>query len=79
MVELHMTYVPVDFIVMDMGSNSSSPIIIGRPFLRTPGGIINSKEGNVKFQFIHKKCMKNFTRKKKVAPRFKLPHDFHIT
>jgi hypothetical protein len=32
MVELHMTYVPVDFIVMDMGINSSSPIILGRPF-----------------------------------------------
>jgi hypothetical protein len=35
MVEFHMTYVHVDFIVMDMGSNTSSPIILGRPFLRT--------------------------------------------
>ena len=43
MVELHMTYVPVDFIVMDMGSNTSSPIILGRPFLRRTEAIIDSK------------------------------------
>jgi MinD-like ATPase involved in chromosome partitioning or flagellar assembly len=43
MVELHISYMHVDFIVMDMGSNTSSPIILGRPFLRTIGGIIDSK------------------------------------
>ena len=64
MVELHMTFVPVDFIVMEMGRNSSSPIILGRPFLRTTGAIIDSKEGNVKFQFPNKKCMEHFPRKK---------------
>jgi hypothetical protein len=32
MIELHMTFVPVDFVVMDMRSNSSSHIILGRPF-----------------------------------------------
>ena len=35
MVELHMTFVSVDFIIMDMGSKTFSPIILGRPFLRT--------------------------------------------
>jgi hypothetical protein len=35
MSELHMTFVPVDFIIMDMRSNISSHIILGRPFLRT--------------------------------------------
>jgi hypothetical protein len=44
-----MTFVPVDFIVMDMKSNTSSSIILGRPFLRTTGAVIDSKEGNVKF------------------------------
>jgi hypothetical protein len=44
MIELHMTFVPVDFIIMDMRSNTSSPIILGRPFLRTTGTIIDSKE-----------------------------------
>jgi hypothetical protein len=33
---------------MDMGSNTSSYIILGRPFFRTVGAVIDSKEGNVK-------------------------------
>jgi hypothetical protein len=63
-IEHHMNFVPFYFIIMDMRSNISSPIIFGRPFLRTTGAIIDSKEGNVKFQFPHKKCMKNFPSKK---------------
>jgi hypothetical protein len=31
-IELHMTSVPFDFIVMDIRSNTSSPIILGRLF-----------------------------------------------
>jgi hypothetical protein len=49
MVELHMNFVPFDFIIMDMGNKTSSPIILVRPFLRTRSAIIDSKEGNVKF------------------------------
>jgi hypothetical protein len=45
MIELHMNFLHVDFIVMDMRSNTSSPIIIGRPFLRTTGAIIDSMRG----------------------------------
>ena len=45
MVELHMSFVSVDFLIMDMGDKTSSPIILGRPFLRTTGAIIDSKEG----------------------------------
>jgi hypothetical protein len=67
-----MTYVPIDFIVMDMGSNTSSPINFRRSFLRTTGAIIDSKEGTVKFQFPHKKCMKHFPRKKKVVDACKM-------
>jgi hypothetical protein len=64
MIELHMNFVPVDVIIMDMRSNTSSPIILARPFLRTTGAVIDSKEGNVKFQFPHKKCMEHFPRNK---------------
>ena len=55
MVELHMTFVPIDFLIMDMGDKTSSPIILGRSFLHITGAITDSKEGNVKFQFPHKK------------------------
>jgi hypothetical protein len=75
MIELHMTFVPIDFIIMGMMSNTSSPIILGRPFLRTTGAVICSKEGNVKFQFPQKKCMDHFPRKKVNIQRYKCPHD----
>ena len=78
MVELHMTFVHVDFVIMDMGKNTSSPIILGRPFLRTAGAVIDFKEGNVKFQFPHKKPMEHFPRKKEVCG-YDLPHIFKIS
>jgi hypothetical protein len=78
MIELHMNFVPIDFIIMDMRSNTSSPIIFGRPFLRTTGVVIESKEGNVKFQFPHKKCVEHFPRKKVNDQRYKCPHDTAI-
>ena len=42
-------YVPTDFIVLDIDCNPSCPIILGRPFLRTIGAVIDMKEGNIKF------------------------------
>jgi hypothetical protein len=32
MVELHMTFVPVDIVTMDMESKTYNSIILGRPF-----------------------------------------------
>jgi hypothetical protein len=49
--------VPVDFLVMDVEYNASCPIILGRPFLRTVGAIIDIKEGTIKYQFPLKKGM----------------------
>jgi hypothetical protein len=37
--------VPFDFLVLDVECNASCPIILGRPFLRTIGAIIDMKEG----------------------------------
>src|ERR1044072_5308350 len=48
-------YVPVDFTIMDTECEHSCPIILGRPFLRTVGAIIDMKEGTIKFQFSLKK------------------------
>jgi hypothetical protein len=77
MVELNMTLIPVDFDVMDMGIKTSSPIILGRPFLRSIGAIIDSKEGNAKFQFPYKKYMEHLCRKKESTPKYNFTHDFH--
>ena len=59
---------PVDFIVLDIDYNLSCPIILGRPFLRTIGAIIDMKEGNIRFQFPLKKGMEHFPRKKVKSP-----------
>ena len=46
---------PVDFIVLDIDCNPSCPIILGRPFLRTVGAIIDMKEGNIRIKFTLKR------------------------
>src|SRR4051794_40189616 len=56
-------YVPIDFTIMDIECEPSCPIILGRPFLRIVGAIIDMKEGNIKFQFPLKKGMEHFPRK----------------
>jgi hypothetical protein len=56
---------PVDFLVMDVECNASCPIILGRPFLRTIGAIIDMSEGTIKYQFPLKKGMEHFLRKRK--------------
>ena len=50
------------FIVLDIDCNSSCPIILGRPFLRTIGVVIDMKEGNIKFQFPLRKGMEHSPR-----------------
>ena len=37
--------------------------LVGRPFLRTVGAIIDMKKGNIKYQFPLKKGMEHFPRK----------------
>src|SRR3954469_12759988 len=61
-------YVPVDFTIMDNECEPSCPIILGRPFLRIVGVVIDMKEGNIKFQFPLKKGMEHFCRKKIKLP-----------
>ena len=57
-------YVPIDFIVLDIDCNPSCPIILGRPFLRTVGAIIDMKEGNIRFQFPLEREWKTFHERK---------------
>ena len=45
-----------------MCQDPSCPIILGRPFLRTIGVVIDMKEGNIKFQFPLRKGMEHFPR-----------------
>jgi hypothetical protein len=49
--------VPIDFVVLDVECNSSCPIVLGRPFLRTVGVVIDMREGNIKYHLPLKKGM----------------------
>ncbi|XP_078171369.1 uncharacterized protein LOC144565476 [Carex rostrata] len=44
-------YVPVDFVVMEMEEDKEVPIILGRPFLRTAGAIIDVFQGTLTLNF----------------------------
>jgi hypothetical protein len=48
--------------------HASCPIILGRPFLRTVGAIIDMKQGTIRYQFPLKKGMEHFPRKRKKLP-----------
>src|SRR4051812_5318844 len=61
-------YAPVDFTIMKIECEPSCPIILGRPFLRTVGAVIDMKEGIIKFQFPLKKGMEHLPRKKIKLP-----------
>ena len=43
------SYVPADFIVLDMGQNPKAPIILGRPFLHTANATIYVGTSEVSF------------------------------
>ena len=59
---------PIDFIVLDIDCNPTCPIILGRPFLRRIGAIMDMKEGNIRFQFSLRKGVEQFPRKKDKFP-----------
>ena len=51
MVRIHDHYALADFMVLDMGEEDDTPIILGRPFLNTTNAIIYVGSGQVHFQF----------------------------
>src|ERR1041384_6808304 len=48
-------YVLVDFTIMDIECEPSCPIILGHPFLRTVGAVIDMKEGNINYNSLSRK------------------------
>jgi hypothetical protein len=57
--------VPVDFLVVDIECNASYPIILGRPFLRTVGAIIDMKEGTIDINSHSRKVWNTFLEREK--------------
>src|SRR4051812_46858879 len=48
-------YVPIDFTIMDIECEPSCPIILGHPFLRTIGVVIDMKERNINSNSLSRK------------------------
>jgi hypothetical protein len=42
-------FIPVDFIVLEMGEREKPPLILGRPFLKTVGATIDVGKGEIMF------------------------------
>jgi hypothetical protein len=42
-------FIPVDFVLLEMGEREKPPLILGRPFLKTVGATINVGKGENKF------------------------------
>jgi hypothetical protein len=38
-------FIPVDFVVLEMGEREKPPLILGRPFLKTVGATIDVSKG----------------------------------
>jgi hypothetical protein len=55
MVKIQDHYAPADFMVLDMGEEDNTPIILGRPFLNTTSTIIYVRYRQVHFQFPREK------------------------
>jgi hypothetical protein len=56
----------MDLIILDMPEDSTAPIILGRPFLRTVKALINLHEGNMRFELPSREpFVVHFPRKKK--------------
>ena len=49
LVKIRNNYVPTDFMILDMGNNKDTPLILGHPFLNTVNACIYM--AFVKFQF----------------------------
>ena len=52
-----------DFVILDIPEDDSMSIILGRPFLNTPGAIIDCNKGNVTFHVNGNEHMVHFSRK----------------
>ena len=55
LVKIRDAYVPTDFVILDMGNNKDTPIILGYPFLNTANACIYVASRQIQFHFAGKK------------------------
>jgi hypothetical protein len=60
-------FIPVDFVVLDMGEREKPPLILGRPFLKTVGGTIDAGKGEIMFDINRERSSFKFRPRLKVC------------
>ena len=55
LVKVRSVYVPIDFMILDMGNDKDTPLILGRPFLNTTNACIYVASGQIQFHFAGRK------------------------
>ena len=55
LVKVRSTYVPIDFMILDMGNTEDTPLILGRPFLNTANACIYVVSRKIQFHFAGRK------------------------
>jgi hypothetical protein len=53
-------FIPVDFVVLEMGEREKPPLILGRPFLKTVGATIDVGKGEIMFDINDKRSSFKF-------------------
>jgi hypothetical protein len=53
-------FIPVNFVVLEMGEREKSPLILGSPFLKTVGATIDDGKGEINFDINGKKVLSSF-------------------
>jgi hypothetical protein len=49
LVKIRDAYIPMDFVILDMGHKQRVPLILGRPFLNTTNAVLHVGSGHVSF------------------------------
>jgi hypothetical protein len=66
-VKIGQHFIPVDFVVLEMGEREKPPLILGRPFLKTVGATIDVGKGEIKFDINNERSSFKFRPRLKVC------------
>jgi hypothetical protein len=65
-------FIPVDFVVLDMGERVKPPLILRRPFIKTMGATIDVGKGEIKFDINGEKSSFKFRPRLEVCNMFEV-------
>jgi hypothetical protein len=67
-------FIPVDFVVLEMGEREKPPLILGRPFLKTVGATIDVGKGEIMFDINGERSSFQFRPRLKVCNKIEVKY-----